>query len=128
MAPEQAGQAVDQRADIYSFGLIVYDMLVGRARAEKATSAIAELQARMQQAPAALKAIVPEVPEPLNNLVMRCLEPDRDKRFATTAELVTAMGRLDDKGKVIPIARRLTKRGVAVAAVLVIACSAAPIS
>ena len=122
MAPEQAkGQAVDQRADIYSFGLIVYDMLVGRSRAEKSTSAIAELQARMQQPPPALKTIVPEVPEPLNDLVMRCLEPDREKRFATTAELVTAMGRLDDKGKVIPIARRLTRRGVAVAAVLGIA-------
>ena len=122
MAPEQAkGQAVDQRADIYSFGLIVYDMLVGRSRAEKSTSAIAELQARMQQSPPALKTIVPEVPEPLNALVMQCLEPDRDKRFATTADLVAALAKLDDKGKVIPIARRLTQRGVAVAAVVVIA-------
>ena len=41
MAPEQAkGQDVDQRADIYAFGLILYDMLVGRRRAQNSTSAI----------------------------------------------------------------------------------------
>jgi serine/threonine protein kinase len=115
MAPEQArAQDVDQRADIYSFGLILYDMLVGRPRAERATSAIAELQARMQQPPPSVKTSVPEIPEPLERLVMRCLEPDRDKRFATTAELVAAMDRLDDKGGLIPVARRITRRGVAV--------------
>jgi serine/threonine protein kinase len=52
MAPEQAsGQEVDQRADIYAFGLILYDMLVGRHRAHHSGSAIEELKARMQSAP-----------------------------------------------------------------------------
>jgi hypothetical protein len=52
MAPEQArGEEVDQRADIYAFGLIVYDMIVGGRRSERAPSAIAELQQRMQTAP-----------------------------------------------------------------------------
>ena len=54
MAPEQAkGLPVDQRADIYAFGLILYDMLIGGRRSERAESAIAELQRRMEKAPPA---------------------------------------------------------------------------
>src|SRR5207253_7132882 len=45
MAPEQAkGQTVDQRADLYAMGLILYDMLTGKRRSEHAPSAIAEPQ------------------------------------------------------------------------------------
>ena len=52
MAPEQArGEAVDQRADIYAFGLIVNDMLLGRRQSGEAT-AVAELMARIRHAPA----------------------------------------------------------------------------
>ena len=48
MAPEQArGEHVDQRADVYAFGLIVYDMLVGKRRSEHAVSAVGELQKRL---------------------------------------------------------------------------------
>ena len=82
MAPEQAnGQEVDQRADIYAFGLILYDMLVGRRRAQHSNSAIEELQARMQAAPPPVKSILPEVPDTLDQVIARCLEPDRDKRY-----------------------------------------------
>jgi len=106
MAPEQArGQAVDQRADIYAFGLILYDMLTGRRRAARAQSAIEELQARLEQPPPTLRTVIPEVPEPVERLVSRCVEPDAAKRFQTTAELVEAIERLDDNGKLRPIKR-----------------------
>jgi tetratricopeptide (TPR) repeat protein/tRNA A-37 threonylcarbamoyl transferase component Bud32 len=106
MAPEQAqGLEVDHRADIYAFGLIVYDMLVGRRRAEQAESAIAELKGRMKQAPASVRSVIPEVPAGLDQLIATCLEPDPVKRFKTTEELAAALNRLDDMGEVIPIRR-----------------------
>jgi tetratricopeptide (TPR) repeat protein len=116
MAPEQArGQQVDQRADIYAFGLILYDLLVGRRRAEHAPSAVAELRTRMEQAPPTTRSLIPEIPEALDQLVSRCVEPDPAKRFQTTDELATALGRLDDEGKPLPIHRVFGMR-VAVAA------------
>jgi len=106
MAPEQArGEPVDQRADIYAFGLMLYDMLVGHARAKHADSSIAELQQRLTQAPPPVRTIVPEVPEAFDQLISKCIEPDAADRFQSTAELVEAFDRLDDHGKLRPIRR-----------------------
>jgi tetratricopeptide (TPR) repeat protein len=117
MAPEQArAQPVDQRADIYAFGLIVYDMLLNKQRASGSQTALEELQARMNTAPPSPRTIDATIPEPLNQLVAKCIEPDATKRFQTTPELVAALNRLDDRGKLIPITRRLTKKGMAAAA------------
>jgi len=106
MAPEQAkGVAVDQRADVYALGLIIYDMLAGRSRAAIAKNPIAELKARMEQAPPPIKSIVPEVPATLDALVSKCLEPDPAKRFQSTEELAADLDRLDENGELIPIRR-----------------------
>ena len=103
MAPEQArGEHVDQRADVYAFGLIVYDMLVGKRRSEHAVSAVGELQKRLAQPPPPVRTLVPAVPEALDALVTKCVEPDPAKRYQTTAELVAALDRLDDNGKLKP--------------------------
>jgi tetratricopeptide (TPR) repeat protein len=105
MAPEQArGEAVDQRADVYAFGLILYDLLAGRSRVHP-DGAIAELQARMQHAPPVLKTIVPEVPEALSRLVMRCVDPNPAARFGSAAEIVTELDLLDERGELIPVRR-----------------------
>ena len=99
MAPEQAqGQPVDQRADIYAFGLLLYDMLAGRRRLGHHESAVSEMLARMRAAPARLRTTEPRVPEPLDALVARCLEPDPAARYQTTKELIAALVALDDEG------------------------------
>jgi serine/threonine protein kinase/tetratricopeptide (TPR) repeat protein len=115
MAPEQArGEHVDQRADVYAFGLIVYDMLVGKRRSEHAVSAVSELQKRLAQTPPPVRSLVPAVPEALDAVITKCVEPDAAKRDQTTAELVAALDRLDDNGKLKP-KKRVVRMPVAVA-------------
>jgi tetratricopeptide (TPR) repeat protein len=106
MAPEQArGESVDQRADVYALGLIIYDMLAGRRRSEKGDSASAELQGRMKQAPPALASVVPDVPAPVDRIVSKCLEPDPKLRYQTSHELAADLDRLDADGELIPVKR-----------------------
>ncbi len=122
MAPEQAkAQAVDQRADVYSFGLILYDMLAGRYRRDHAPSALDELHARMDQPPPPLRSIVPEIPEPLSQIVSRCLEPDPALRWPTTAALAAELDRLDENGVPIPLPRRYSPWQIAAVVTTVIA-------
>ena len=71
---DECCEAVDQRADVYAFGLILYDLLAGRTRVHP-DGAIAELQARMKQAPPVLKTLVPDVPEALTAMEHVVLQP-----------------------------------------------------
>ena len=128
MAPEQArGHDVDQRADIYAFGLILYDMLVGRRRFTHAESAIAELKSRMEEPPPPLQSIEPKVPAPFSELVSRCLAPDPNERFATTEALAEALSRLDAHGNLIPIKRVVGLQWTAAIVALVAALGGAAV-
>jgi serine/threonine protein kinase/tetratricopeptide (TPR) repeat protein len=119
MAPEQfMGKSIDQRADIYSLGLILYDMLVGRRRIDKVQSAFAEFRGRIEKAPPAPRTLDPEIAESVDQIVSRCLEPNPDDRYQTTAELQAALDRLDDQGEPLPIRRILTPKLMAAASVL----------
>ena len=103
MAPEQArADSVDHRADIYAFGLIVYDMLLGERRMTSHASPIAELKARMEQAPASPRAVNPAIPPALDAIVARCLHPDPGARYETTGDLAAALASLDDEGQPLP--------------------------
>jgi len=120
MAPEQAkGEPVDQRADMYSLGLIVSDMLIGLRQRSSDLSAIEELQRRITQRPPALRTVDPQIPEAFDRIVTRLLEPDPAARFQTTAELVAALDKLDDNGVPVPLIRRLTPRLIGATAAIV---------
>ena len=114
MAPEQAsGAAVDHRADIYAFGLILYDMLAGRRRATDHESALADLRTRAVKAPPPLRTIAADIPEPLARIVGRCLEPDPAARFQTTEALQGQLDRLDERGSLLPVRRSVSMRTAA---------------
>jgi serine/threonine protein kinase/tetratricopeptide (TPR) repeat protein len=122
MAPEQAkAQPVDQRADIYAAGLILYDMLGGRLRFERAESPIAELTSRMVAAPPRLRTINSAIPETIDRMVDRCLQPDPDARYQTTDELVAELDRIDDAGNVKKTQRHITRRLAASVATIFVA-------
>ncbi len=102
MAPEQArGEVVDQRADVYAFGLILYDMLVGRRQSSRASSLVSELMERMKEPPPTARSIDPTIPEALDRIVTRCLQPDPAARFQTSAEVGAALDLLDAEGRLL---------------------------
>jgi serine/threonine protein kinase/tetratricopeptide (TPR) repeat protein len=94
MAPEQAkAETVDQRADLYAFGLILRDMLLG-GRHAGSTSGVTELMGRIQHPPPGLRSIDPTIPDAVEALVTRCLEPDPAARYQTARDLVRDIERV----------------------------------
>jgi tetratricopeptide (TPR) repeat protein/predicted Ser/Thr protein kinase len=123
MAPEQArGQAVDHRADIYALGMITRDMLAGMRQWTDPTAALAELTLRMEHAPPSLRIADPTIPEAVDAIVTRCLQPDPAARYQSTGELIGDLDALDAEGRPLPKVHRLTKRliGASAAVVLVL--------
>jgi tetratricopeptide (TPR) repeat protein len=90
MAPEQArGEAVDHRADIYAFGLILSDMLIGQRKAAGAgVSGLANLLDRISKPPISIRAVDPSIPEALDEIVLRCVQTDPALRYQRTQELL----------------------------------------
>jgi eukaryotic-like serine/threonine-protein kinase len=99
MAPEQVkGEVVDARTDVYAFGLVIYDMLSGRRRAASSESPMSELLARATAAPPSLRSRGAPVPEPVDDLVMRCLQPLAAARFASGGAVLAALNDLTAEG------------------------------
>lgn len=92
MSPEQAlGELVDPRADIFSFGVIVYEMLTGK-RPFAGASLAAVLQAVITSKPPSPRRVRAEVPVELDALVMRSLEKKRDQRQQSAEQLIKELG------------------------------------
>jgi TolB-like protein/Flp pilus assembly protein TadD len=97
MSPEQArGHAVDFRADQFSFGAVLYEMLSGRRGFSRPTP-VATLGAILHDEPEALAAVAPGVPAELVWIVERCLAKDPDHRYGATRDLVRDLERVRDQ-------------------------------
>jgi serine/threonine protein kinase/tetratricopeptide (TPR) repeat protein len=88
MAPEQIrAEPVDHRSDIFSAGVLLYELLSGR-KAFEADSFAATMYKVLQERPAPLTAIVPEVPTAIVAIVDRAIEKDRDRRYQSMDEML----------------------------------------
>ncbi|HEY0367000.1 MAG TPA: serine/threonine-protein kinase, partial [Pyrinomonadaceae bacterium] len=97
MSPEQArGKPVDARSDIWSLGVVIYEMIAGRTPFEGETSTDV-IVAITQKEPAPLARFAPNVPAELEWIVMKALRKDRDERYQTVKELITDLRRLKQR-------------------------------
>jgi len=87
MSPEQVeGKPVDPRTDVYSLGLIMYELLTGKPAFDGDTPVAVALK-RLQEKPASPRQHDPKIHPALERVVMKCLEREPDARYRNAAEL-----------------------------------------
>src|SRR6516164_3482730 len=87
MSPEQLdGQDADMRSDIFSLGVVLYEMLTGR-RAFEGKSQLSVASAILEKEPAPISSIKPMTPPALDHVIRRCLAKELEKRWQTACDL-----------------------------------------
>ncbi|MCP2343547.1 serine/threonine-protein kinase [Actinomadura rupiterrae] len=105
MAPEQIeGHDVDQRTDLYSFGCVLHELLTGTSWLDTGSGVGSVLYQHLNQAPAPPRTLRPDIPEPLNDLVLALLAKRPEDRPADAA---AAAGRLRATPAHVPAAPAL---------------------
>jgi len=91
MSPEQAlGQSVDGRSDLFSVGVVLYQLATGK-QPFKGDSLMSLMQQIVKEEPKPIEQWRPEVPPALRRIINRCLSKQPDKRYATGRELKEAL-------------------------------------
>jgi serine/threonine protein kinase/Tol biopolymer transport system component len=133
MSPEQAsGGSVDARSDVFSFGLLLYEMVTGR-RPFGGGSSAEMLAALLKEQPRPPSELVPDVPKELERIIQRCLRKEPGRRFQHMGDVKVELQELKEESDSQALApagattarRRARRRWITLSAVGVVVLAAA---